>query len=322
MLTFIAEIGGVALSLELATSVWECFWVPFTAAAVWIVLWRAKFDLIENAFGLLGLSLIVFSVALWQLGPDWSGLWHAAATAAKPKPEAWPSYWYYAVALFGAAMTPYEVFIFSSAGVEEKWDQDYLPMMRANVLVGFSLGALLSVSIAGVATVTLLPASIQVDTLGQVGTTGCGRPREGRARDRHSWFLRRHLRGSLRNRTLARLQNRSVHRMAVGQARAASSGGSLPRRRLAVHDPRRGIATVITLHVSRRTADVDGFETWMRDRVIAATPPGTGPAPHREQSTGIGATIFSGCTSSSQTAATATRSPTYALSAVTESAAR
>ncbi len=83
-----------------------------------------------------------------------------------------------------------------------------------------------------------------------------------------------------------------------------------------------GIATVITLHVSRRTADVDGFETWMRDRVIAATPPGTGPAPHREQSTGIGATIFSGCTSSSQTAATATRSPTYALSAVTESAAR
>jgi manganese transport protein len=168
LLTYVAEIGGVALSLELATSVWEFFWVPFTAAAVWIVLWRAKFDLIENAFGLLGLALVVFAVALWHLGPDWSQLWHTAATAAKPQQEAWPTYWYFAVALFGAAMTPYEVFFFSSGGVEEKWDKSYLPMMRANVLVGFSLGALLSISIAVVSGVTLLPASIQVESLGQV----------------------------------------------------------------------------------------------------------------------------------------------------------
>jgi sporulation protein YlmC with PRC-barrel domain len=32
------------------------------------------------------------------------------------------------------------------------------------------------------------------------------------------------------------------------------------------------IATAITLHVSRRTADVDGFELWVRDRLIAAFP--------------------------------------------------
>jgi sporulation protein YlmC with PRC-barrel domain len=38
------------------------------------------------------------------------------------------------------------------------------------------------------------------------------------------------------------------------------------------------ISTVITLRVSRRTADVDGFETWMRDRVIAAIP-GSGTDP-------------------------------------------
>jgi Mn2+/Fe2+ NRAMP family transporter len=34
LLTFTAEIGGIALALELATSVWEPFWIPFTAAAV------------------------------------------------------------------------------------------------------------------------------------------------------------------------------------------------------------------------------------------------------------------------------------------------
>jgi len=168
LLTFIAEIGGVALALELATGVWEFFWVPFVAILVWVVLWRAKFDLIENVFGLLGLALIVFAVALWQLGPDWSSLWHTASTAAKPTNEAWPSYWYYAVALFGAAMTPYEVFFFSSGGVEERWSDKSVATIRANVFVGFPLGGLLSLSIAATAAVVLLPSSIEVDTLGQV----------------------------------------------------------------------------------------------------------------------------------------------------------
>jgi manganese transport protein len=169
LLTFVAEVGGVALALELATSVWSFFWIPFTAAAVWLVLWRAKFSLVENTFGLLGLALVVFGVALWHLGPDWSQLWTDAATADKPDAEAWPSYWYYAVALFGAAMTPYEVFFFSSGGIEEHWSAKSLPTMRANVLVGFPLGGLLSLAIAGAAAVTLLPAGIEVSTLGQVG---------------------------------------------------------------------------------------------------------------------------------------------------------
>ncbi|MFZ5847270.1 MAG: NRAMP family divalent metal transporter [Actinomycetota bacterium] len=168
LLTYTAEIGGIALALELATSVWEPFWIPFTAAAVWIVLWRAKFDLVENVFGLLGLALVVFAVALWQLGPDWGQMWHTASTMAKPQGEAWPSYWYYAIALFGAAMTPYEVFFFSSGGVEEKWSAKSIALMRSNVFVGFPLGGLLSLSIAGVAAVTLFPAGIDVSTLGQV----------------------------------------------------------------------------------------------------------------------------------------------------------
>jgi Mn2+/Fe2+ NRAMP family transporter len=169
LLTFIAEIGGVALSLELATSVNELLWVPLVAAAVWLVLWRTKFSIIENVFGLLGLALIVFAVAVWQLGPDWGLLWHDASHPAKPSTEGLPTYLYYAVALFGAAMTPYEVFFFSSGGVEEHWSESDLTTMRTNVFVGFPLGGLLSVAVAATAALVLLPAGIQVDTLGQVG---------------------------------------------------------------------------------------------------------------------------------------------------------
>jgi Mn2+/Fe2+ NRAMP family transporter len=74
LLTFVAEIGGVALSLELVTSVNYLLLVPWWVASSGLVLWRARFSLMENVFGLLGLALIIYVVALWQLGPDWSGL--------------------------------------------------------------------------------------------------------------------------------------------------------------------------------------------------------------------------------------------------------
>ncbi|GAA4817197.1 NRAMP family divalent metal transporter [Nocardioides caeni] len=169
LLTFIAEIGGVALALQLVTSIHHLAWVPLVAVLVWLVLWRAKFSAMENVLGLLGLTLIVFSVALWQLQPDWGDLGRQLALADKPAGEAWTTYAFFAVALFGAAMTPYEVFFFSSGGVEERWTVKDIPTMRANVLIGFPLGGLLSLSIAGAAAVVYGPLGISVETLGQVG---------------------------------------------------------------------------------------------------------------------------------------------------------
>ena len=169
LLTFAAEIGGVALSVQLVVSVSPLLLMPLVALLVWLSLWRVKFSLIENVFGILGLTLIAFAVAAWNLGTDWGALAHQAATFAKPSDEFWGPYAYYAVALFGAAMTPYEVFFFSSGGVEEHWSPEDIGVMRANVLIGFPLGGLLSVAIAVSAWVVLGPLNISVDTLSQTG---------------------------------------------------------------------------------------------------------------------------------------------------------
>ncbi|GAA1528596.1 NRAMP family divalent metal transporter [Nocardioides humi] len=169
LLTFIAEIGGIALALQLVSTIHHLLIMPVVAAAVWIVLWRAKFSAIENVLGLLGLALVAFAVALWQLGPDWGELAAGLSPAEKPAAEGWTTYAYYGVALFGAAMTPYEVFFFSSGGVEERWTTRDIGVMRANVFIGFPLGGLLSASIAACAAVVFLPTGIEVETLGQVG---------------------------------------------------------------------------------------------------------------------------------------------------------
>jgi Mn2+/Fe2+ NRAMP family transporter len=169
ILTFTAEIGGIALALELASGVNYLLWVPFAGLAAWLVIWRMKFSMLENTFGLLGLALVAFAVALWKLNPDWGGLLHQVAQPQKPAEESLPTYFYYAVALFGAAMTPYEVFFFSSGGVEERWTGKDIVTVRGNVFIGFPLGGLLSLSIAATAALVLLPRGIEVDTLGQVG---------------------------------------------------------------------------------------------------------------------------------------------------------
>jgi manganese transport protein len=168
LMTLTAEIGGVALALQLVSSVSYLLWVPFAALAVWLVIWRVKFSVMENVAGLVGLCLIGFAVALFLLHPDWGELGRQAVQGTSTESEKVTTYWFYAVALFGAAMTPYEVFFFSSGAVEEGWTVKDLSRSRANVLVGFPLGGLLSLAIAGCAAVVLLPQLISVTALSQV----------------------------------------------------------------------------------------------------------------------------------------------------------
>ena len=168
LMTLTAEVGGVALAIQLITSVSYLLWVPFAAVAVWLVIWRVRFTIMENVAGLVGLCLIGFAVALFLLNPDWSDLGRQAVQGVSTGTEKVSTYWFYAVALFGAAMTPYEVFFFSSGAVEEGWTVKDLAQSRANVLVGFPLGGVLSLAIAGCAAVVLLPQLIAVTALSQV----------------------------------------------------------------------------------------------------------------------------------------------------------
>jgi Mn2+/Fe2+ NRAMP family transporter len=165
LMTLTAEIGGVALALQLATDVGPMMWIPVAAFAVWIVVWRVKFSVMENVTGLLGLCLIVFAVSVFALQPDWSELTHQATAPVIPEQESAATYWYFAIALFGAAMTPYEVFFFSSGAVEERWTVKDLGTSRLNVLVGFPLGGLLSIAVAACAAIVLLPNQIEVTSL-------------------------------------------------------------------------------------------------------------------------------------------------------------
>ncbi|ATO13707.1 hypothetical protein CO540_07625 [Micromonospora sp. WMMA2032] len=167
VVTLAAELGGVALALQLATGLSHLLWVPLAALAVWLVLWRMRFELMERIFGLAGLALLVFAVALVALPTDWAelgrGAWQVGAAG-----HGWPLYWFVAVALFASTVSPYEVFFFSSGGVEERWSAADLAHARSNVLIGFPVGGFLALSLIAVATVAYHPSGTSLGTLDEV----------------------------------------------------------------------------------------------------------------------------------------------------------
>jgi Mn2+/Fe2+ NRAMP family transporter len=168
LLTLTAEIAGVAIAISLVSSVNYLLLLPLVAVLVWVVVWRLPFETMERVFGLLGLCLLVFVVTVWKIGPDWGQLWSDATSPRVPSQETPFTYAYFAIALFGAAMTPYEVFFFSSGAVEDGWTPRDLNENRANVYIGFPLGGLLSLAIMACAHLVLAPADIGVDQLSQV----------------------------------------------------------------------------------------------------------------------------------------------------------
>ncbi|MEU1687961.1 divalent metal cation transporter [Micromonospora sp. NPDC005707] len=164
VITLAAELGGVALALQLATGWSHLLWVPVAAVAVWPVLWRMRFELMERVFGLAGLALLVFAVALFAVPTDWAELGRGALTVGSSG-AGWSVYWFVAVALFASTVSPYEVFFFSSGGVEERWSAADLAHARSNVLIGFPVGGFLALSLIAVATVAYHPSGASPDTL-------------------------------------------------------------------------------------------------------------------------------------------------------------
>lgn len=166
-LLVMAELSGIALALQLASGLHYLLWVPVATSLVLVVVWTLPFEAMERLYGLLGLSMLVFVVAVWQLAPDWSRLWDSVTTPSPVPGESWAVYGFFVVLLIGAQMTPYETFFFSSGAVESRWTPKDLVEMRINVIVGFPLGGLLAIAIQAGAFLVFFERGIEVEHVSQ-----------------------------------------------------------------------------------------------------------------------------------------------------------
>jgi manganese transport protein len=167
LLTIAAEIGGIALALQLLAGLSFRVLLVLAVLGLGIVIWVLPFEWIERVFGYVGLTMLVFAVAALKLNPDWSDV--ASGFVPHAPSQDLALYAFFVVGLIGAATVPYEVYFYSSGAIEERWTPKDLGLNKANAIIGYSLGGFLSCALMIMAGALFYPRGITPESLGTVG---------------------------------------------------------------------------------------------------------------------------------------------------------
>ena len=161
-----AEVGGVCVAMELATGIGFQWWALPVAFLVWLLMWRGNFEIIEKGVSFLGLVTICFIVGACILHPSWRDVAGGALPTLPAHDKA--RYWFIAVSILGASISPYLFFFYSSGAIEDNWDDSYLNVNRIVATGGMSFGSTISVAVLILAALIMMPRGIQVDHYNQL----------------------------------------------------------------------------------------------------------------------------------------------------------
>jgi Mn2+/Fe2+ NRAMP family transporter len=166
LLVLAAEIGGVAMALQLASGVGFPWWVLPAALAAWLILWRGNFAVVEKGVSLLGLVTLSFAVAAVVLHPPLAEIAHGLVPSI---PREQPmKYWFLAVSILGASVSPYLFFFYSSGAIEDKWDTSHLTINRITAGLGMGFGGVVALAALVVAAIVFHPSGIRVERYEQI----------------------------------------------------------------------------------------------------------------------------------------------------------
>jgi manganese transport protein len=162
LITCAAELGGVALVLNYMTGAPYLLMAILLAVLLVLSIWVLPFKWIERSYGLLGLFMLTFAVALVAIHPPWGQI---AGGFIPQVPKGLSTkelliFGYFVVAIISAVMFPYEVYFYSSGGIEEEWSPKDLLTNRLTAILGMALGSTLAISILSSSAQLFGPANV------------------------------------------------------------------------------------------------------------------------------------------------------------------
>jgi Mn2+/Fe2+ NRAMP family transporter len=165
-LVLASEIGGVSLALQLATGIRFQWWAPVVGLAVWLVLWAHNFSLVEKGASMLGLVTLVFLVAAFKLHAPLSDI---SAHLLPSMPQQDPGkYWFMAVSIIGASVSPYLFYFYSAGAIEDEWDEGYLGVNRIIAGLGMGFGGTVAIAVLAGAAMVFHSRGIQIERYEQI----------------------------------------------------------------------------------------------------------------------------------------------------------
>jgi manganese transport protein len=166
LMTLAAELGGVAIALQLLSGLPYRWLIVLAVVAFAVIVWATPFEWLERIFGYGGLCLLVFAVVAIKLGPNWSAVGSGFIPHISHHSKL--LYAYFAVGLLGTALSPYEVYFYSSGGVEDRWSPKDIALNRENALLGYTLGGSLSLTLMITGGALFLGKGIAPEHLGTI----------------------------------------------------------------------------------------------------------------------------------------------------------
>ncbi|NUO37084.1 MAG: divalent metal cation transporter [Gemmatimonadaceae bacterium] len=165
-LVLASEVGGVSIALQMATGIGFQWWAVPVALAGWLLLWRGTFGVVEQGTAILGLVALVFAVGAVKLHPHWGEVVRAALPSAPAHDRA--RYWYLAVSILGASVSPYLFLFYSAGAVEDGWTEEHLLVNRVTAGLGNVFGGGLAIAVVVVAALVFSTRGIRVDRYEQI----------------------------------------------------------------------------------------------------------------------------------------------------------
>jgi Mn2+/Fe2+ NRAMP family transporter len=170
LITTAAEVGGMGLILNNLTGAPYLLMCATSVVVVIVSIWVLPFKWIERTYGLLGLIMLVFVAAMIAIHPPWDQI----AGGFVPQvphglsPRHLLTYCYFVVAIFSAILLPYQVYFYSSGGIEEQWGPKDLVTNRVTITVATVLGMVLSIALIVLGARLFTPANVAPQIPGSI----------------------------------------------------------------------------------------------------------------------------------------------------------
>jgi Mn2+/Fe2+ NRAMP family transporter len=136
----ISEFVGIAQASELF-GIPRFLTVPVTAGLIWWLVVKGSAKRVERVF--LAMSLVFFGyvISAFLAKPDWS---QVAVELVEPNFEFHSGYLFTVMALIGTTITPFMQVYVQSSVVEKGMDEEDLPLVRADAIVGTIFACLIA----------------------------------------------------------------------------------------------------------------------------------------------------------------------------------
>jgi Mn2+/Fe2+ NRAMP family transporter len=166
LLVLAAEIGGVCIALELATGIHFQWWTVPAVFVIWLVMWKGTFGVIEKGVSVLGLVTLCFVVGACLIHPPEAQVLRGALPSLPQHDKA--HYWFVAVSILGASISPYLFFFYSSGAIEDEWNEGHIGVNRIIATGGMTFGSVISISVLILAAMIFAPQGVKFEHYSQL----------------------------------------------------------------------------------------------------------------------------------------------------------